>query len=132
LVAIDRSAKAITAAALRNAESVEAGMADFRTAAVEDVDAGELGTFDKVFAVNVNLFWVRSAQPELEIIAKLLTPEGQLLLVYDPPDVGTANRQRALLTDHLEQAGYRRCRTTTRTAGASTLVAVTALAPVGG
>jgi cyclopropane fatty-acyl-phospholipid synthase-like methyltransferase len=131
LVGIDRSATATTTASNRNAEHVRAGRAEFRTVAVEDVNPDEYDPFDKVFAVNVNLFWVHDAQAELRLIADLLQPDGRLLLVYEPPDARKATELPAVLTDHLQRAGYRRRKTITRTSGKATLVAVTAQRPVG-
>src|SRR6478672_9732711 len=54
---IDRSAAAVRASALRNREYVERGTARFEQQALQDVDPTRLPTFDKVFAINVNLFW---------------------------------------------------------------------------
>jgi SAM-dependent methyltransferase len=83
LVAIDRSAKAIDAARLRNAAHVEAGRASFRDVALAGADlAGE--RFDKVLAVNVNAFWL-GAKPELAVLRQALTPAGRLHLVYELP-----------------------------------------------
>lgn len=125
LLALDRSAKAIAAAIARNAEAVAAGTAQFLTTALEDVDPAALGQYDKVLAVNVNLFWVRPAHRELQLIADLLRPGGQLRLFYDPPDAEQLGRLATTLVDHLEQAGYC-CTTTTRSISSSTLLAVTA------
>jgi SAM-dependent methyltransferase len=102
LVAVDRSAKAIAATA-RNA-----GRAEFVTAAQEDIDPAAFGRFDKILTVNVNLFWVRPPDRELQIIADLLCPGGKLLLCYEPPDVDRLARLEADLAGHLERAGYRR------------------------
>lgn len=83
LVAIDRSAKAIEAARLRNAAHVEAGRAVFRTVALADADfAGE--RFDKVLAVNVNAFWL-GAEAELAVLRQALAPAGLVHLVYELP-----------------------------------------------
>lgn len=125
LLALDRSAKAVAAASVRNAEHIAAGRAQFHTTALENVDPAGLGPFDKVLAVNVNLFWVRPAQTELQLIADLLRPDGQLWLIYDPPDANRLARLEAMLVDRLEQAGYRSS-TTTRTTERSTLLAMTA------
>ena len=125
LLALDRSAKAIAAATARNAGAVAAGKAQFVTTALEDIDPAVLGQYDKVFAINVNLFWVRPAQRELQLIADLLRPGGQLLLFYEPPDAEQLARLETTLVDHLEQAGFC-CTTTTRATPSSTLLAVTA------
>ena len=125
LLGLDRSATATTAAAERNAEHVAAGRARFCTVALEDADPSWLGSFDKVLAVNVNLFWVRPAQPELRLVAGLLRPHGRLHLVYEPPDPDGLARLTDVLLDHLDRAGYR-ATTATRPTPRSTLLAVTA------
>jgi SAM-dependent methyltransferase len=108
LVGIDRSEKAVAAASARNAEAVASGTARFLTLALEDVDPGELGpgSFDKVLAVNVNLFWTRPAERELGLIAALLRPGGRLHLCYDPPDAKKLARLQGDLTARLAAAGY--------------------------
>lgn len=122
LVGLDRSATAIAAATARNAGAMTAGTAAFVTGSLEDVDQGKLGRYDKVLAVNVNLFWVRPADRELRLIAGLLRPGGQLHLCYDPPGVDQLARLEGTVTDHLQRAGYR-CAVATRPAANSTLVA---------
>jgi SAM-dependent methyltransferase len=78
VVAIDRSATAIARAGRRNADCLASGRAVLRTTALEDLGPSDLpGTghgFDKVFAMNVNLFWVRSPARELDLIRALLRP----------------------------------------------------------
>ena len=63
-MAVDRSATAIGRAARRAAACVAAGKAVLRTAALESLTPDDLldgrEGFDKVFAMNVNLFWVRA------------------------------------------------------------------------
>jgi hypothetical protein len=48
--------------------------------------------FDKVFAVNINLFWVRLADAELQLIKDLLRPGGVVHLVYETPGEEQASR----------------------------------------
>ena len=69
VLAVDRSAKAIEAAAQRNARYAVAGSASFEAISLEDADLGE-ALFDKVFAINVNLFWTRTASLELAAIKR--------------------------------------------------------------
>jgi hypothetical protein len=70
ITAIHRSAIAIQRAAKRNASCVASGKAVLQQLDLADIDlvrralAGR--RFDKVFAVNVNLFWVRPADAELQ------------------------------------------------------------------
>src|ERR671930_1094140 len=86
VVAIDRSATAISRATKRNAEHVAAGRAVLRTVALEQLQPadvlGRRERFDKVFAMNVNLFWVRSPAKELDLVRRLLAPGGALYLFY--------------------------------------------------
>jgi hypothetical protein len=39
--------------------------------------------YDTIFAVNVNLFWVRSCAAELDLVKRLLKPGGALYLFYE-------------------------------------------------
>jgi ubiquinone/menaquinone biosynthesis C-methylase UbiE len=89
ITAIDRSLTMVKAAGQRNAEHVAAGRAVFLTT---PLDAADLPAkrFDKVFAVNVNLFWVRSSASDLDIIRRVLKPSGSMLLTYEPPAVARA------------------------------------------
>jgi SAM-dependent methyltransferase len=86
ITAIDRSATAIRRATARNAGHVAAGRVVLQTAALETLHPENLpegpGGYDKVFAMNVNLFWVRTPTRELELIRTLLEPRGALFLFY--------------------------------------------------
>ena len=111
VVAIDRSATAIARATRRNADCIASGTAVLRTVALEDLGPSGLPEatdgFDKVFAMNVNLFWVRSPARELELIRALLRPGGTLSLFYGygTPGQGAATVPGALL-GHLEAGGF--------------------------
>jgi hypothetical protein len=41
--------------------------------------------FDKVFAVNVNVFWTSAADKELDLVRRCLRPGGTLYLCYEAP-----------------------------------------------
>lgn len=91
-VGADRSAKATAAAERLNADAVTAGRARFITAALADLRPGELGRFDRIFAVNVNAFWTGPARGELSVVRDLLAPFGVLWICYgydEPPPSGT-------------------------------------------
>ena len=83
LVAIDRSEKAIAAAVKRNQKHIDAGKADFHVMALEDSTL-DGQRFDKIFAVNVNVFWTHPGQG-LEVIRGLMEEEGIFYLIYHPP-----------------------------------------------
>jgi cyclopropane fatty-acyl-phospholipid synthase-like methyltransferase len=103
---IDRSETAVSASAVRNREQVERGTARFEQQALQDVDPTRLPRFDKVFAVNVNLFWTGPAQKELALVRQLLNEDGQLDLFYDSPTAAGTSRIAGLLAEHLGRAGY--------------------------
>ncbi len=97
IVAIDRSATAIDRAQKRNAHHVSSGRAAFVTMTLEDVRPTDVlrggRRFDKILAMNVNLFWVGSATKELDLIKRLLKADDSLYLFfgYGP---GLAKRPR--------------------------------------
>ena len=104
ITAIDRSSVAVERARWRNEAHVESGLATIRKAALEELEpVGE--RYDKIFAVNVNVFWVRDAGPELNLIRNLLAPGGSLFLFYGgaPADARTtpiADAVIGALTEH--------------------------------
>jgi ubiquinone/menaquinone biosynthesis C-methylase UbiE len=83
LTAVDRSRKMIDAARRRNAEHVEAGLAEFLVAELEHLDLGEV-RFDKVFAVRVGLFH-REPERARALVEPWLAPGGTVTSVFDPP-----------------------------------------------
>ncbi|WP_051705164.1 MULTISPECIES: SAM-dependent methyltransferase [unclassified Streptomyces] len=85
VTAVDRSVTAVEAARRRNREAVETGRAAFHVLSLEDADFAA-GSFDRVLAVNVNLFWTRRADPELAALRRWLAPGGLLCLCWEPPD----------------------------------------------
>jgi cyclopropane fatty-acyl-phospholipid synthase-like methyltransferase len=103
---IDRSAAAVSAGSERNRRSIERRVAQFQQLALEDIDPGAVGRFDTVFAINVNLFWTRTAQRELALVRALLSAQGQLWLFYEAPTTAATSRISTLLGQRLDQAGY--------------------------
>ena len=98
LTAIDRSEKAIAAAEKRNRACIDAGKAEFRVMALEDAAlAGQ--RFDKIFAVNVNVFWTHPGQG-LDVIRRLMEEEGIFYVFYHPP----AGTDTAALTEKVVEA----------------------------
>jgi SAM-dependent methyltransferase len=103
LLAIDRSAIAIAAARKTGREGEIAGKASFRHAALADLGASD-GPFDKIFAINVNLFWTDPG-PELPVVRKLLKKTGRLFLFYEPPAVAQRGRIADLVREKLAGSG---------------------------
>ncbi|WP_157252126.1 SAM-dependent methyltransferase [Nonomuraea typhae] len=112
LTGLDRSATAIRAAEERNAAHVAAGRAVFRLGALEDGLGGPAaavgglgqGGYDKVFAVNVNLFWTRSPARELAAIRGALARGGALYVFYEPP--GRVEELAVKVSGALEAGGF--------------------------
>jgi cyclopropane fatty-acyl-phospholipid synthase-like methyltransferase len=123
LVGLDRSATAITAARALAAACIEAGTASFLTGALAAVAPAALGRFDKVLAVNVNLFWTKAAPVELQVVADLLEPGGRLQLVYEPPSADRVPSIRDRVLAGLSDAGYR-TRWVTRSTGSAELLGI--------
>lgn len=95
IVAIDRSRRMVESAKRRNAQHVAAGLASFQVATPLEADLGET-PFDKVFAINVGMFWRQRPVRELARLRDHLSPAGRLFLFYEsppgggPPDAGPA------------------------------------------
>ena len=104
LVAIDRSARMIAVAQKRNAAHVAAGRVSFHVS--ELADAGFGGRrFDRIFAVNVNVFWT-DPRRELEAVRRLLKPGAGLDLFYEPPGAAQAGKIKTLLGEKLTACGF--------------------------
>ncbi|WP_394829380.1 class I SAM-dependent methyltransferase [Pendulispora albinea] len=104
ITAMDRSATAIAAAIALNAAAVAAGRAEFRAVTLAEADFAR-ATFDKVLAVNVNLFWTRAPDKELELLRSWLAPGGELFLCWEFPSAqGAGAAERA--SRSLEAAGF--------------------------
>ena len=125
IVAIDRSATMAKTAEQRNIDSVAAGRAVFLATSL---DAAELDgeRFDKVFAVNVNLFWVRSAARELNLIRRVLKPGGTLHLFSEPPQAARATAIADNVVAFLTEQGFATTTLSTNTTPSRAVVCVTA------
>jgi hypothetical protein len=89
----------LKASAVRNPKQPRARHRTFEQQALQDVDPTRLLRFDKVFAININLFWTRPAQGELALVRQLLCDDGRLDLFYDSPTPGTY-RIAGLFAEH--------------------------------
>ncbi|WP_110181686.1 class I SAM-dependent methyltransferase [Nocardioides solisilvae] len=82
LFAIDRSESGVDRTKRRNAKHVEAGRLTVR-----QIDLATLRVpvkrLTKVFAFNVNLFWVRPCEDEVALLHERLVPGGSVYLFYE-------------------------------------------------
>jgi SAM-dependent methyltransferase len=83
LTAIDRSATAVE----RTRRRLGSGPATVEQTDLAGFDA-PASSFDKAFAVNVNVFWTGPAEAELEVLRTVVRPGGVIALVYEGPPSG--------------------------------------------
>jgi cyclopropane fatty-acyl-phospholipid synthase-like methyltransferase len=105
LLLIDRSATAIERTRRRNPQYVSAGTLALETVDVANFDPGE-ARFDKVFAVNINVFWRSPATEELARVRRALESDGRLFLFYETPSAGRARQAVARAADALRANGF--------------------------
>jgi SAM-dependent methyltransferase len=103
VVGIDRSPAAVAAAEARNLAHVRSGRVRLVCAALADVSLEE--RFDRVFAVNVNVFWLGPAR-ELAAVRRVLAPGGRLYLFYEPPSPARLERAAEACTAFLRESGF--------------------------
>ncbi|CAN7534908.1 SAM-dependent methyltransferase [Aminobacter sp. LjRoot7] len=104
ITGLDRSDSAISSAEERNRAAITAGKAALAQGGLADW-SGSGRPFDKVFAINVNLFWLEAAR-ELKLIRSLLAPEGRLYLFFEPPSAGQIPTIERAIEVRLKAAGY--------------------------
>lgn len=106
LLAIDRSESGVDRTKRRCGEFISAGRLTVR-----HIDLATLRIpikrLDKVFAFNVNLFWVRDCQDELGLLHERLSPGGTLALFYDATRSEQLPTQLEKASQALVQAGLR-------------------------
>ncbi|MGX7672583.1 class I SAM-dependent methyltransferase [Plantactinospora sp. DSM 117369] len=84
IVAIDRAATMTRLATERNASHIRSGRAEIRLAEFESADL-PTRYFTKIFAVNVNLFWLGAATRQIHRMRNLLVPGGRLYVFGERP-----------------------------------------------
>ena len=105
LLLIDRSTTAIERARRRNPEHLASGRLALETVDVVDFAPGA-ARFDKVFAVNVNVFWTTPATEELARIRRALQRDGRLFLFYETPSAARARQAVGGVVDALRATGF--------------------------
>lgn len=104
LTAIDRSDTMIAVTEKRNAVHVAAGRLSCYAVALADADFGDR-RFDRIVAVNVNLFWI-DARGELDVVRGLLKPGASLELFYEPPSAAQVEKILSLIDGNLNAGGF--------------------------
>jgi SAM-dependent methyltransferase len=103
ITGIDRSPIAIAAAKARNRSHLRSGKARLLNVALSHAALDE--RFDKVFAVNVNVFWLGPAK-ELTAIRQMLAPGARLYVFYEPPSPGQLECAAEACATFLQEAGF--------------------------
>jgi hypothetical protein len=98
----------VAAATARNANHIASGKVSIRRADLATIDFGDR-TFDKILAVNVNLFWLKPAR-ELAVIRRLINAQGLFYLFFEPPSPTQAEPIAARLVANLEANGFQMVR----------------------
>ncbi|PWK76298.1 class I SAM-dependent methyltransferase [Aminobacter sp. AP02] len=104
ITGLDRSDSAVSSAEDKNRAAITSGKAAVVQGALADW-SGQDRRFDKVFAINVNLFWLEAAR-ELKLIRSLLAPQGRLLLFFEPPNAEQIPTIERAVAVRLSAAGY--------------------------
>lgn len=113
ITAIDRSPAAIAAAVRRNAAHIASGRAAFLATGLARLEPPQR-RFDRAFAINVNLFWLRPAA-ELQVLAQALKPAGALCLVFQPPNESQLDPIAAACSERLAAHGFAAIRSARKT-----------------
>ncbi|GIF65339.1 hypothetical protein Ais01nite_33740 [Asanoa ishikariensis] len=107
MTAIDRSLTAVKKTLARNADCVEAGRLAVVQAPFTLDGVGELGRFDKIFSINVNLFWTTPAREELALLRRLLVPGGTMYACWGRgPTPGRSDEIAARAAARFVAAGF--------------------------
>ncbi len=93
VVGVDHSDLMRREAGRRNARAIEAGLVELHVASVDAMPAFD-GPFDKVFAVNVYMFWPDPVRA-LARLAAVLKPRGTIALTFQPAIEARRTRTRA-------------------------------------
>ncbi len=120
ITAIDRSPGMIRIARERNSSYIASGLATIEAADFASAHFTRQA-FDKIFAINVSLFWLGDPAAMMRRAAKFLAAQGKLVIIFERPAAvagGIADRIRS----HLTRAGL----TLTAQAHEDTLVCLTA------
>jgi trans-aconitate methyltransferase len=108
VLGIDHSQVMLARAARRNADAIASGRMELRLAKVQQLSLPE-GSVDKMYAVNVFMFW-REPESVLRRLLHGLRPGGRLAITHQPRKAGathddtTADARR--IAAALEEAGF--------------------------
>jgi cyclopropane fatty-acyl-phospholipid synthase-like methyltransferase len=123
ITALDQSEKMIQKASKRNSGCIASGKMEVLHASLQDAK-WERPAFDKVFAVHVNVFWMKPPA-ELKAIKTGLKPNGKLFLFYQPIDPSKTDQLIGKLIDNLQSNGFQSVETFSSTLSSGLNICVT-------
>ncbi|MBN8606388.1 MAG: class I SAM-dependent methyltransferase [Caulobacterales bacterium] len=123
---IDKSPAAIKAAIARNAAYTKAGRSFFFEASFNVLDR-EPALFDRVFAVNVNLFWTDGYDIRTDV-RRIVSKRSTFVQVYEPPSASQRRGIARAAAKNTEEI-FENVATRMTTRGGAGLVAIIASVP---
>ncbi|MBA3290225.1 MAG: class I SAM-dependent methyltransferase [Actinobacteria bacterium] len=124
LVAVDRSRIATERIAQRNTAHMASGRLTVQQCSLAALTVPHR-SFDKAFAINVNLFWVADPSRELQVLSRALRPSGVLYILFGTSGPTGADRITGPIGAALHEHGFTDVTVVTADAG----IGVTARAP---
>ncbi|GBG06440.1 SAM-dependent methyltransferase [Paenibacillus agaridevorans] len=104
ITALDRSVKMIRLAEKNNAEHVASGKARFLAVSLHEADLAQ-SRFNKIFAVNVNQFWL-DRDCGLDLMKQMLAPGGAVYVFNQPPAASKLQLIADRTAGHFISAGF--------------------------
>lgn len=105
VTAIDRSDTALARAKKRAADALTTGRVQLEHSSLAELTAPR-ASFDKAFAINVNVFWTSPATTELAVLRRVLRLRGELHIVYETPWPEKANQVASQVSNRLSGNGF--------------------------
>jgi cyclopropane fatty-acyl-phospholipid synthase-like methyltransferase len=127
ITAIDRSKTMIEVARKKNSACIEATRAELIASALHQADFGA-SSFNKVFAINVNVFWMKPTK-ELAVLRERIAPGGSLFLIYQAPSDQKTQEIIPRLQANLRENGFTNLEVINRMFPSGAVVCVTAKLP---
>lgn len=128
ITAIDKAPVMVRRARRRNAKPIADGNVEIRCEALETVDRPPTG-FDKIFAVNLSLFWMVDASAPIARLKHLLAPGGRLYVFSERPSMTTVRAIAGRIEAQLRGQNLATVSTLAAGTGGSGLTCVTAALP---
>ncbi|MGY1823925.1 class I SAM-dependent methyltransferase [Geodermatophilus sp. SYSU D00079] len=97
VLAVDRSPSMVAAATRRNRAAVEAGRVRLQAAPLHDADLGT-ESFDVVVSFNVRAFWDAGATRTWDVVDRVLSPEGRVVVAFSVMSAGAEEPVVAAVT----------------------------------